>query len=219
MTTIVGIQGDTFAVICADSRITEFDGSIATQAMRLKDVGYKVAQNGKWLLGVAGDLRAINILHHSFNPPTPPANLKGKKLDEFFTTKFIPALRACFDIEGYSNPITDNSEHSAEHNSCVMAVINATIYVVEGDYAWLSESFGVYAIGSGGQFALGSLATSMPTSGKVGLGRAKQMALKAISVAGKYDPGTAAPFQVFVQTMAEAPASKKKSKTKATKKR
>lgn len=209
MTTIIGIQGDSFAVICADSRVTEVDSNgTATQSMSLKEIGFKVAQNGRWLMGVAGDVRAINILTHAFNPPTPTATLRGKKLDHFVTTKFIPALKACFDSEGYSTPITENSEHHAEHGSVVMAAINATIYVIDGDYSWVSDSFGVYAIGSGAQFALGSLATSMPTSGKVGLRTAKQAAMKAVGVAGRYDPSTAAPYQVIVQEFGQQESRK-----------
>lgn len=217
MTTIIGIQGDYFAVICADSRVTEVDShGTATQSMSLKEMGFKVAQNGRWLMGVAGDVRAINILTHSFNPPTPTASMRGRKLDHFVTTKFIPALRSCFDTEGYSSPITDDSEHQAEHGSVVMAAINGTIYVIDGDYSWMSDSFGVYAIGSGAQFALGSLATAIPTGGKVGLGTARQAALKAIAVAGKYDPSTAAPYQIFVQEFGKKQPPKT---TKATVKR
>lgn len=222
MTTIIGIQGDSFAVICADSRVTEVDSDgSATQSISLKEVGFKVAQNGRWLMGVAGDVRAINILTHAFNPPTPPVTLRGRKLDHFITTKFVPALRACFDAEGYSNPLTESSTHHAEHSSVVMAAINGTIYVIDGDYSWLSDSFGVYAIGSGAQFALGSLATVLPTGGKVGVRTAKQSALKAIAVAGRYDPNTAAPYQVLVQefTPKEVRKVRKTTKKPATKRR
>ncbi len=217
MTTIIGIQGDSYAVICADSRVTEVDSNgKATQSMSLKEVGFKIAQNGRWLMGVAGDVRAINILTHSFNPPVPPPSLKGRKLDHFITTKFIPAMRVCFDSEGYSSPVTDNSEHQSEHGSVVMTAINGTIYVIDGDYSWLSDSFGVYAIGSGAQFALGSLATTIPTGGKIGRRTAKQSALKAMGVAGRYDPGTAAPYQVLVQE-AEQRIVKKATKPKKAK--
>jgi len=216
VTTIIGIQGDSFAVICADSRVTEVDAEgKATQAMSLKEMGFKIAQNGRWLMGVAGDVRAINILTHAFNPPAPPLTMKGRKLDHFITTKFVPAMRQCFDTEGYSSPITENSEHQCEHGSVVMAAINGAIYVIDGDYSWLNDSFGVYAIGSGAQFALGSLATAIPTGGKVGLRTAKQAALKAIAVAGRYDPGTAAPYQVFVQ---EAPEKQPRKTRKPAKK-
>ncbi|NCV44584.1 MAG: hypothetical protein EBW15_07315 [Actinobacteria bacterium] len=131
----------------------------------------------------------------------------------------MPALRACFDAEGYSNPITENSTHHSEHSSVVMTAINGTIYVIDGDYSWLSDSFGVYAIGSGAQFALGSLATLLPTGGKVGLRTAKQSALKAIAVAGRYDPGTAAPYQVLVQEVAQKPVRKTRKTVKKPTKR
>lgn len=222
MTTIIGIQGDSYAVICADSRVTEVDSNgKAAQSMSLKEVGFKIAQNGRWLMGVAGDVRAINILTYSFNPPIPPPSLKGRKLDHFVTTKFIPAMRACFDSEGYSSPITDNSEHQSEHGSVVMAAINGTIYVIDGDYSWLSDSFGVYAIGSGAQFALGSLATTIPTGGKIGRRTAKQSALKAMGVAGRYDPGTAAPYHVLIQEATQRVVKKptKTNKAKTPKKR
>ena len=100
MTTILGIQGETFALICVDSRISSFDSSgSAYQVNTLKEGSGKVAVNGKYLLGAAGDVRAINILHHVFQPPIPAVNLKGKKLDQFFTAKFIPSLRQCFENE------------------------------------------------------------------------------------------------------------------------
>lgn len=222
MTTIIGIQGDTYAVICADSRVTEVDtNGISTQSMSLKEVGFKIAQNGRYLMGVAGDVRAINILTHSFNPPMPTPTLKGRKLDHFITTKFIPSMRQCFDAEGYSTPITENSEHHSEHGSVVMAAVNGTIYVIDGDYAWVSDSYGIYAIGSGAQFALGSLATAVPTSGKIGQRTAKQLAIKAIGIAGRYDPGTAGPYHVLVQesTQIVVRKSAKTSKVQVTKKR
>ena len=97
MTTIVGLQGDNFAVVYVDSRISSSDsGGYISQISTLKEGCGKVAVNGKYLLGAAGDVRAINILHHVFQPPTPPINMRGKKLDQFFTAKFIPALRECF---------------------------------------------------------------------------------------------------------------------------
>jgi len=216
MTTIVGIQGDSYALICADSRITEADGDgHSAQSMSLKELGFKIAQNGRWLMGVAGDVRAINILTHALNPPTPPASLKGRKLDHFITTKFVPAVRECFDSEGYSTPHSESSQHGAEHASVIMTAINSTIYVIDGDYSWVSDSFGVYAIGSGAQFALGSLATTIPTGGKVGLGTAKQAALKAMGVAGRYDPGTAAPYQTFVQTAGHVMQRKRQKRRRA----
>ena len=86
MTTIIGIQGDGFALVCTDSQISDIDTQgYATQIATLRESASKIATNGRYLVGAAGDVRAINILHHAFTPPTAPANLKGKRLDHFMT--------------------------------------------------------------------------------------------------------------------------------------
>ena len=74
MTTIVGIQGDNYSLVCVDSRVSDInEAGYATQIATLGTTSSKVAVNGKYILGAAGDVRAINILHHAFTPPSPPA--------------------------------------------------------------------------------------------------------------------------------------------------
>ena len=201
MTTILGIQGETFALICVDSRISSFDSSgSAYQVNTLKEGSGKVAVNGKYLLGAAGDVRAINILHHVFQPPIPAVNLKGKKLDQFFTAKFIPSLRQCFENEGYAIPDKEDKEHMAEQASQILVVIHGSIYVVDGDYSWTSDSSGLYALGTGSSYALGAL-QALHSSTITTSQQAKKIALKAMAIAAKYDPYTGAPFHTFVQEL------------------
>lgn len=198
MTTIIGVQGDGFAVVCADSRIADIDGSSA-QIGTLREGMSKVASNGKYLLGAAGDVRAINILHHAFQPPALPANLKNKKLDQFITTKFVPSLRECFETQGYAIPESNEEKsHIAEHSSHVLVVVNGTIYVIDGDYAWASDISGIYAIGSGASYALGAMQVLVRNK-KLSVQQAKSHAIKALSIAAKYDPYTGAPYHTFVQ--------------------
>lgn len=201
MTTILGIQAEAFALICVDSRISSFDGSgSAYQVNTLKEGSGKVAVNGKYLLGAAGDVRAINILHHVFQPPIPAVNLKGKKLDQFFTAKFIPSLRQCFENEGYAIPDKEDKEHMAEQASQILVVIHGSIYVVDGDYSWTSDSSGLYALGTGSSYALGALQALQGPSIATPQ-QAKKIALKAMTIAAKYDPYTGAPFHTFVQEL------------------
>jgi ATP-dependent protease HslVU (ClpYQ) peptidase subunit len=199
MTTIVGIQGDEYAVICTDSRVSSFDESgMAYQITTLGTGTSKVASNGKYLLGAAGDVRAINLLHHVFTPPAPTFSESGPKLDHFITQKFIPVLRNCFENHGYAMPDNDTKDHIAEHSSQIVVVINGTIYIIDGDYSWTSDKTGIYAIGSGSSYALGALHAL--TNGKeMPLAKAKTSINKALSVASKFDPYTGAPFQTFVQ--------------------
>ncbi len=200
MTTIVGIQGDGFAVVGADNRISTFDNSgNAYQVNTLGTGSSKIAANGKYLLGAAGDMRAINILHHVFSPPVPPPGLKGKKLDAFITAKFIPALIACFDSCGYSMPDSkEDKDHISQHNSSVLVVVNGTIYIVEDDYSWVSDTNGLYAAGTGAPYALGALSVLVGGK-KLAPSQARTIVLKVLSIAGKYDPYTGAPFQAYVQ--------------------
>jgi len=203
MTTIIAIQGDNFALMCSDSRVSDVDDAgFSTQMNTLKDGTSKVASNGKYLLGAAGDLRAINLLHHAFDPPSVPAGIKGKKLDQFFTVKFIPSLRECFEQHGYATPDIEEKKHIAEHDSVVIVAVSGNIYVIDGDYSWLSDTSGVYALGSGSSYALGALTALMPKNAlktPMNVQSAKKLALKAMSIASRFDPHTGAPYHTFVQ--------------------
>jgi ATP-dependent protease HslVU (ClpYQ) peptidase subunit len=199
MTTIVGIQGDKYAVICTDSRISSFDeNGNAYQITTLGTGSSKVAENGRYLLGAAGDVRAINILHHAFTPPTPSFSTAGPKLDQFITQKFIPALRECFEMTGYASPDNDSKNHIAEHESTIVVVINACIYIIDGDYSWTSDKTGIYAVGTGSSYALGAL-HAMTGGRELSIIKAKNAVTKSLSIASKFDPYTGAPFQTFIQ--------------------
>jgi hypothetical protein len=209
MTTIIGIQGDGYAVIGCDTRISSFDDSGGVyQISTLGPGSSKIAPNGKYLLGAAGDMRAINILHHVFQPPIPTPGLRGKKLDSFITVKFIPSLRSCFESQGYSAPDgKDDKDHIAEQGSSIVVVVNATIYIVDSDYSWVSENHSMYATGSGSSYALGALSV-LSGGKKLTASQARNTILKALTTSAKFDPYTGGPFQTFVQ---EAPAKVEKN--------
>ena len=125
--------------------------------------------------------------------------MRGKKLDQFFTAKFIPALRECFEQQGYAIPdIKEDKEHIAEQASTILVVIHGIIYVVDGDYSWTSDSSGMYALGSGSSYALGAL-QALATNRKLTIPQAKKLALKALSTAAKFDPYTGPPFHYHIQ--------------------
>jgi ATP-dependent protease HslVU (ClpYQ) peptidase subunit len=200
MTTIIGIQGQDFALVCSDSRISTIDdGGFASQITTLGNNSSKIAENNKYLLGAAGDMRAINILHHAFLPPSVPPGVNNKKLDNFITTKFVPSLRECFEKQGYAtSPESESATHMAQHESTILVVVSGNIYVVDGDYSWTSDINGTYALGTGSSYALGALQV-LCTSKIMTVAQAKKIALKAINVAAKYDPYTGGPFHCYVQ--------------------
>lgn len=204
MTTIIAIQGDDWVLVATDSRISSFDSDGNTTSSTLSAGTSKVAQNGKWLLGAAGDVRAINLLHHALVPPAPPPTLAGRKLDAFITTKFVPALRECFETHGYATPDNDDKQHIAEHSSTVLAVVNATAYIVDGDYSWANDTSGIYAIGSGSPYALGAIHALRHGKTIDTPQQAKTLATKALTITARLDPYTGTPVQTHTQTREHA---------------
>ena len=206
MTTIVAYQGENYAAVGVDSRISSMDeGGFASHIMTLASGSSKVASNGKYLLGAAGDVRAINILHHAFTPPMPTVGIKGKKLDQFMTIKFIPALRECFEKQGYAtSPESESAVHMAQHESTILVVVNANIYVVDGDYSWASDATGIYALGTGSAYALGAMHSMIGKDNKSFTPlQAKRYITKSLNIAAKFDPYTGSPFQTYVQEFDE----------------
>lgn len=185
MTTIAGIQGESWAVIGYDSRVTE-EQKIYTLP---KDNG-KVFKNGNYLLGVAGDMRAVNLLSYVFKPPAVPPTTQGVRLDKFISNSFIPELKKCFEDASYSK--------DGDQDSQVICIINGTIYEIGNDYSWAKDETGVYAVGSGSDYALGALMATLETRKRT-LATAKTLVRQALTIASKLDPNTSPPIYINVQ--------------------
>lgn len=192
MTTIVAVQGPEWAVVGSDSRVTEEYGRTYT----LAKAGSKVAKNRKYLLGAAGDVRAINILAYSFRPPDAQSFVDAK-LDRFITSEFVPSLRACFEKQGYADR-RNSDTGAAETGAQVLVVINGAIYVISEDYSWVRDVVGLYGLGSGGDFAVGVLHALLP-DGTKDINVARDAVKAALTVACKLDSKSGAPFSVLTQ--------------------
>lgn len=143
MTTIVGVQGDGWAVLGSDSLSTSDVGS------RVQMATPKVVQNGPYLIAGAGSVRGCNILQYGWTPPKPRGDL-----DKFMTKFFIPSMRKLFLENGYD--IKAESQ-AAEHDSEFLVAVNGVIYPIYDDYSWERSADPYYVIGSGGKYALGAL--------------------------------------------------------------
>jgi ATP-dependent protease HslVU (ClpYQ) peptidase subunit len=192
MTTLVAVQGERWVVIGADSRVTEEYG----RTYRLAKAGSKVSRNRKYLLGAAGDVRAINLLAYAFTPPD-AQSFVDSKLDRFITRDFVPALRACFEKNGYGEKKSEETG-SAETGTEVLVAINGAVYVVGSDYSWARDAAGLYGLGSGGPFAVGALHALVP-DGTSDIDLARDVVKRALRVGARLDSNTGDPFSLFVQ--------------------
>ena len=91
MTTIVGVEGIDYAVLVADSQITE--DNLVTLAVTTP----KIVEVGKYLIGVSGDTRPGDILAYNWKPPL----YRGENPAQFMGKKIIPSINQAFNDNNY----------------------------------------------------------------------------------------------------------------------
>jgi ATP-dependent protease HslVU (ClpYQ) peptidase subunit len=186
VTTIAAVQGDGWAVVGYDSRVTE-----ESRVFTLPSHNGKVIRNGPYVIGAAGDLRAVNLVAHTFRPPTPPVGADLSELDRFVATKLVPALKSCFEDANYGE--------KGEQDSTIIAVVSGTIYEIGSNYEWCHDSHGLHGLGSGGAFALGALHSSIGGR-RVTIQQARSAVRSAVSIAARLDSNTGGPIHTTSQT-------------------
>lgn len=198
MTTIVGFQGDDYVVMGCDSRINSYDteGNVI-QLSTLDHSHSKIVDSHGFLIGVAGDARAMNLLHHAYIPPDASQIHTRAKMDAFITSQVVPSIRELFEEQGYATGPRENKS-SAEYDSQIMLAVNSRLIVIESDYGWSSDKDGIYAIGTGAAFALGAMKAHLERR-TMTINKAKEAVLLALDVAANFDCHTGGPYRVFAQ--------------------
>jgi len=163
MTAIVGIQGKGWAVLAADSMTTYTDKPYVAKGCD------KIVKVGEYLVAVAGDATAGDVLYNVWQPPKV---IKTQEPDRFMMIRVLPSIRQviCF---------------------------NGKIYQVSDDYGYMRDDKGLYGIGSGGSIALGALAV-MDSETKTHA-KASSAAKKAVNVAIQYNIWCGGPVNVKTQ--------------------
>jgi ATP-dependent protease HslVU (ClpYQ) peptidase subunit len=183
VTTIAAIKGDGWAVVGYDSRVTE-----AGRVYSLPAALGKVTKKGDYLIGVAGDVRGLNVVAHVFVPPPLPA--KRADMDKFMTAVFIPALMKSFAENGVGD--------TTRGSGCdLLVVVRGEIYEIGEAFEWCRDERGIYAIGSGGSLALGALYATAKEG--MTLAVAKRLVRNAVTISTQLDNGSGLPVTVVAQ--------------------
>jgi len=182
MTTIVGVEGIDYAVLVADSQITEDNLiTIATSTPKIVEVG-------KYLIGVSGDTRPGDILAYNWKPPA----YRGENPAQFMGRKIIPSIITAFTDNNY-----DYNKVDKDDGFDYLIAFNGNIFRIACDLSFFQTNHGTYGIGSGGQLALGYLYSVIKPD--VDLAYAKRHARKAVEIASVLDSNTNKPLQLVVQ--------------------
>ena len=184
MTTLVAIQHEDWCVIAAESQST-----LNYRAMDSSPVG-KITPNGDYLIAAAGSSRGANILAFDWNPPAPRGNL-----DKFITASLIPSMRKQFIKSGYD--IKSDGESASFDNELLIA-IKGKIYFIDEAYGWDRCGSGIYASGSGSDFAIGAL-DALGARDVDNYEDAIEMAEQAVKIASRYDIFSGGLIQIAVQ--------------------
>jgi len=91
MTTIAALEGIDYAVLVADSQITE--DNLVTLATSTP----KIVEVGKYLIGLSGDTRPGDILSYNWKPPL----YRGEDPAQFMGKKIIPSIIQAFADNNY----------------------------------------------------------------------------------------------------------------------
>lgn len=143
MTTIIAVQGQGWSLLGADTRSTDSTGTPIEMGTS------KIVENNGFLIAGAGSVRGCNILQYGWVPPKPVGDL-----DKFMTRRFIPGMRKAFLEAGYD---IKQDSNAAEHDSEFIVSVRGQVYLISDDYSWERNAQNIYAIGSGGSYALGAM--------------------------------------------------------------
>ena len=175
MTTVIAIQHQDGVEMIADSQINS-----AGQPYFHSDM-VKIVERGKYLIGVAGRVVALQAIQNSWNPPALTASHKGS-IYNFIITKVVPSLKAFIDD---SKIFSDKEKEDGDLFSILIA-IKGEVFEIDQDYAIARRSDGIYAIGSGSDYALGAM-------------MAGASGIEAITIAESLDVNTSSPFITLFQ--------------------
>lgn len=162
MTTVVFVERADRIEIAFDSKVS---AGYAVEELEQK----KAFKVGPVTFGVAGSLGFLNALASQNIPPMP--RMTKDETDRWVQRVLLPVIkRAAHEYDPH------NAQASRMH-SVVLAAVNGYVYDVGPDFAWIRNKSGIYAIGSGAEYAKGAV-------------RAGSSAKEAVNVAIQHDAGS-----------------------------
>lgn len=175
MTTIIATVGNNGATMTADRGITS---DLIHPDMP------KIVQQDSWLIGVAGSSRVCDQLQYSIEYPKPPQELVNQSQDlwyKWIVTKVIPLI--------------DDTIKDTEMEAEALLITHGKAFLISENMSVLSAA-PYWAIGSGAELALGSLAVSAynPDWNK----NHDLSGIRAGQVAGMHDPNTRGTLDQYI---------------------
>lgn len=175
MTCIVGLKSKTGIYIGGDSAVSSHN-----LIQTITDP--KVWRKGQFIFGFAGSLRTGQII--KYNLKIPPIN--NRPPTEYMVTSFINSMRKCLKTAGSAR-----EEHKEEEQDSQFLIgYQGHLFEIDEAYGVCEVADEYVAIGSGTEYALGSL---YATKGRP----AEERLTKALEAASYFSEGVRPPFHII----------------------
>ena len=183
MTCIVGLISNNKLYMGSDSQCTNGNQILPTSREKIFTIG-------NLTLGTAGDVRFNNIIKYYLDVPYHHNDISDM---EYICTEFLGNLRSAIEGQKFSEE-KDNVSSIPNYCELLVAYKN-TLYAIWYDYSVVDFSE-YYAIGSGSDFALGSLETTK----QLGIDPKERIEL-ALGAACKFNVNCALPFNIVEKSI------------------
>lgn len=169
LTTLLGVQGDGFAILAADTLLVNGNRPYISDGMcKIRYI------NGVWI-GFAGDGIAIDMVE-GWEPNTHTWNSLAISLKDHFATKSYIHADDAWDA---------------------LVMVDGVIVEINADYSWIRDDKRIYGIGSGGDYGIGALASMKNPWANAD--KAIRAAKAALKVSERYDINTGGEHQIVIQ--------------------
>lgn len=145
----------------------------------------KVFRSGEFVMGCAGNRRFAELARYAFKPPA----IRVKDVERYMVTAFIDALRAALKGKGYLFSANGQESADKENGDGMLVGVRGGVFLVGCDFTASRVADGLFAIGSGMDYALGAMHATPR------LDPEKRLTL-ALEAAERYSDGVAGPFHI-----------------------
>lgn len=173
MTTVIAVETPSGVTFGWDSQITYGHRAVHSDM--------KVFANSGIVFGVSGDVRYANILRYMDIP-----DRSTDDTDRYVTNELIPAMQQSLKTADAAKV----SDSKIDTDSVALVCVRGRMYDIGSDLSWHRQDDGIYAIGSGANYALGAFKSMVV----VGIRR-------ALKAAAELDPYTGG--ELHVRTVEE----------------
>ncbi len=144
----------------------------------------KVFKKGEFLIGYTSSFRFGQLVEHDLKLPYPSP---GSDPLDVMMNEFVPNLRELLKEGGFSKV-----ENNVETGGTLIVGLRGRLFEVQEDFSVLEHKSGYCAVGSGADFALGSLHTSHQAGATP-----QDAVMAALRAAEAFAPGVMEPFTVL----------------------